>query len=379
MPMVVVLVSAVAACSAPIPAATFGKPVGAPSPDIPSPSVTSPTPSIEVAVPTLAAPSWIAPDLDPALAEGLASLAWTVGGNGRQDPWRFGTYGGPGFTDRRAIDEADLAAIGGHVAVTVDGMDGSDISILDATSGVETELVSGVLPGPSDGYVTYAIPSLDGQRVFVADDGASGSGRLVVIDVPTHDVASLVPSGRSGGQVTNLRWSSGGDVLLHSWCWVQEGCQVTVVGPDEALTFEVAAYPVAATRDHVLAGVAPELQTWVILDVATQRSTVLRDPEGLVRRPLSGSFTFDDGSFIVDSGGQVIRVNAADATTSVLVDAERWQGWIFRRDVIDGRWILLERDRSEQPGGLTDAEMRQVGALDVTTGAILPEVARRAP
>lgn len=80
------LVSVVAACSAPIPAATFGNPVGAPARDILSPSVTSPTPSMESAAPTLAAPSWIAPDLDPAFAEGLASLAWTVGGNGRPVP-----------------------------------------------------------------------------------------------------------------------------------------------------------------------------------------------------------------------------------------------------------------------------------------------------
>ena len=354
MPLLVVFVSMVVACSAPIPAPTLGEP-------------------------TLAVSSWIAPDLDPALAEGLASLAWAVGGNERQDPWRFGTYGGPGFTYGRSIDEADLGSVGGHVAVTVDGPDGSDISILDATSGAETALASGVLPGPSDGYAAYAIPSLDGRRVYVVDDGDSGSGRLLVIDVPTHDLASLVPGGRPGGQVTNVRWSSGGDTLLHSWCWVQVGCQVTVVGPDEAHTFEVAMYPVAATRDHVLAGMAPELQTWVILEVATQRSTALRDPDGLVKRPLSGALALDDGSFIVDSGGQVIRVNAADATTSVLVDAEQWLGWILRRDVVDGRWILLERDRLEQPGGLSDAEMRQVGALDVTTGIILPEVARRAP
>lgn len=375
----IVLLPILAACSAPSPAATLGGPLDAPSANAPSGLLPSPTPWVEPAAPTLAAMSWIAPGLDPALADGLRSLAWAAGGNERQDPWRFGTYGGPSFTFGRSIDEADLAAVGGHVAVTVAGPDGSDISILDATTGKVKALASGVLPGPSDGFATYSIPSLDGRRVYVVDDGDRGSGRLFVIDVQTRDLASLVPGDGPGGQVTNLRWSSNGETLLHSSCWIIEGCRVTVVGPDAALTFEVAMYPVAASGDHVLAGMAPELQTWVILEVATQRATALRDPDGLVKRPLRGALALDDGSFIVDSGGRVIRVVADDATTSVLVDSEQWLGWVLRHDVVDGRWILLDQDRLEQPGGSTDAEMRQVGALDMTTGIILPEVARRAP
>lgn len=371
-----VLIVAIVACSAPVSRATADVPVAA-TEALTEPSSSASASSTEK--PATGATSWIEPSLDPALAEGLASLAWVAGGDERQEPWRFGTYGGQAFSFERSVEEADLTAFGGQIVVMTDGPMGSDISTLDATTGAETQVAADVLPGPSDGYAVYAIPRSDGLFVYVADDGPLAEGRLLSIDVTTHDQAPLVPAGLAGGQVTNMRWSGGRDALLHAWCWASVGCRITVVGPDQVRTVETDIYPVAATTGHVLGGSAPDLGTWVVLDMATQEVAELADPDGLVRRPLRGALALIDGSFIVDSGGQLVRVNAVEASVSVLVGADAWLGWTLGREILAERWVLLERDRLEVPGGLTDAEMRHVGVLDVTTGSILPEVARRAP
>jgi DNA-binding beta-propeller fold protein YncE len=304
---------------------------------------------------------------DP-LAEALSGVAWT-GAQDSSSPWEFGVLGGESFTLEATPLDGSALPNGRYVAVTEHRDSGWNISIADAKTGTVTRVAEGVLPNAS-----FAIGRVSdgGEFVYVAESGPGATGEVDRIDSKTGARTVALQPRAAGPELTVFQMSSS-NVLLHSFC-THEACHSAIVLANGTVIEFDDIFPVAATATAVLAAADSDGVNWVVVDAASGKATPLSDQDDKVKRPLSVVVPLDDGSFAVDNGTEILRVES-DGSLSVLLSAEAHDGWQLGQAVVAKRWITIRPvDRATGPR-LSERQRREVSVIDLETGTVSPTVA----